>query len=72
MTRDEERFLSCLKKSKSKIIKQRFTYCLHYYFTDVVQTGWVSQTIDGLIESGVISLEYVDDKLYRVARIAKT
>lgn len=67
MSRDEKRFLECFKKSKSKIVHQRHHgYCMSYHFPDVVQTGWHSATIDELIKSGVISLEYVSDHAYRV------
>lgn len=57
LTRDEERFKSCLKKSKSKTIhlstngSQPF-----WYFKDVEQTGWHPETITDLIKDDLIEI----------------
>lgn len=57
LTRDEERFKSCLKKSKSKTIhlstngSQSF-----WYFKDVEQTGWHPETITDLIKDDLIQI----------------
>lgn len=68
MTRDEERFLTCLKKSKSKVIKSVYTSINHYlYFQDVNQTGWTTKTIRDMWNRGDIHLEIAGLDLYKVS-----
>lgn len=57
LTRDEERFKACLKKSKSKTI-----HLLNedgrrvWYFKDVDQTGWHHDAIGQMIDDGIIKI----------------
>lgn len=68
MTRDEERFITCLKKSKSKVIKCVYNAFNHYcYFQDVNQTGWTTSTILDMSKRGDIELEIIGVDLYRVS-----
>lgn len=60
LTRDEERFKSCLKKSKSKTIHLSTNGSqLFWYFKDVEQTGWHPETITDLIRDDLISIDYM-------------
>lgn len=70
MTRDEERFLDCLKKSKSKTLVRVGTETTtdYYYFSDVNQTGWSFYTIADMFEQGLINLEIIGTDLYRVTK----
>lgn len=70
MTRDEERFMSCLKKSKSKTLVRVGTETTtdYYYFSDVNQTGWSFYTIADMFEQGIINLEIVGTDLYKVTK----
>lgn len=57
LTRDEERFKSCLKKSKSKTIHPSTNGSqLFWYFRDVDQTGWHPETITDLIKDDLIDI----------------
>lgn len=57
LTRDEERFKSCLKKSKSKTIHLSTNGSqLFWYFRDVDQTGWHPETITDLIKDDLIDI----------------
>lgn len=66
LTRDEERFKSCLKKSKSKILtRSQNSVCqLFWYFDDVEQTGWHPDTIGELIEEGLITFGLMEPGRY--------
>lgn len=70
MTRDEERFLDCLKKSKSKTLVRVGTETTtdYYYFSDVNQTGWSFYTIADMFEQGIINLEIIGTDLYKVTK----
>lgn len=60
LTLDEERFKSCLKKSKSKTIHLSTNGTqLFWYFKDVEQTGWHPETITGLIKDDLIEIDYM-------------
>lgn len=59
LTRDEERFKSCLKKSKSKTIHLTHNgnpKMPYWYFKDVEQTGWHPETITDLIKDKLINI----------------
>lgn len=57
LTRDEERFKSCLKKSKSKTIHlSKNGSQLFWHFRDVEQTGWHPETITDLIKDDLIDI----------------
>lgn len=58
LTRDEERFKSCLKKSKSKTIHLSTNGSqLFWYFKDVEQTGWHPDIITDLIMDELIAID---------------
>lgn len=57
LTRDQERFKSCLKKSKSKTIHMSTNGSqLFWYFKDVDQTGWHPEAITELIAHDLIEI----------------
>lgn len=57
LTRDEERFKSCLKKSKSKTIHLSTNGSqLFWYFKDVEQTGWHPNTLGDLLRDDLIDI----------------
>lgn len=67
LTRDQERFKSCLKKSKDKALLmyrnssgERF-----WYFQDVDQTGWHHESIAELISHGLIEIGIMWQGHYR-------
>lgn len=68
MTRDEERFLTCLKKSKSKVINRvESASAEHYCFDDVNQTEWSAHTLIDMMRAGIISLEIININSYQVS-----
>ena len=68
LTRDEERFKSCLKKSKSKILtKGERNGQTYWYFEDVEQTGWHPDTIGDLIRKDLVSFGLMTQQRYHKA-----
>lgn len=66
LTRDEERFKSTLKKSKSKILHRGESSSgqVYWYFEDVDQTGFHPVTITDLIVKDLVSFGLMTQKRY--------
>lgn len=62
LTRDEERFKSCLKKSKGKtiVMDRNSSGQSFWFFPDVEQTGWHPQTISDLIRDDLVEFGLMD------------
>jgi hypothetical protein len=67
LSRDEERFKSCLKKSKDKALlrDRNSSGQAFWYFPDVEQTGWHPDTIGDLIRDGLIEIGVMWQGHYR-------
>lgn len=62
LTRDEERFKSCLKKSKQKaiVMDRNSSGQYFWYFPDVEQTGWHPDTIRDLMRDDLVEFGLMD------------
>lgn len=62
LTRDQERFKSCLKKSKSKsiVMDRNSSGERFWYFPDVDQTGWHHSAISEMLEGDMIRFRLMD------------
>lgn len=69
LTRDEERFKSCLKKSRSKVIyKGERGGQVYWYFKDVEQTGFHRDTIVDLIRNDLVTFGLMTLESYHNAK----
>lgn len=69
LTRDEERFKSCLKKSKSKILTRGESAGQYFwYFEDVDQTGWHPDAIGDLIRNDLVTFGLMTQERYHGAK----
>lgn len=69
LTRDEERFKSCLKKSRSKVIyKGERGGQIYWFFKDVEQTGFHPDTIGDLIRKDLVTFGLMTLESYHNAK----
>lgn len=70
VTRDMERLVSCLKKSKAKYMERRENVSnVYYFFPDVNNTGWHEQIVKQCISDGLVDLVSMDDAGIQLARV---
>ena len=69
LTRDEERFRSCIKKSRSKVIhKGERNGQIYWFFNDVCQAGFHRDTIGDLIRKDLVTFGLMTLESYHNAK----